>query len=127
MCRRQQQQQHQHQQQQQQQTQRPAAQGAHFVGAPVTRGSTPCCLQITDRRSAVSRQICHSLGALAAALGPRFEWLGLALVPYLLKVRPAPPRPACVVGRATVNMVDRGLTGRASTAVWAALWQRSQL
>lgn len=42
--------------------------------------------QISDRRSAVSRQVCHTLGVTVAALGPRFEWLAQILVPALCKV-----------------------------------------
>lgn len=42
--------------------------------------------QIIDRRSAVARQVCHTLGVVVAALGPRFEWMAQILVPVLFKV-----------------------------------------
>ena len=42
--------------------------------------------QMLDRRSAVSRQVCHLLAALSAALGPRFDATAAAMLPLTFKV-----------------------------------------
>ncbi|KAK9807883.1 hypothetical protein WJX72_012183 [[Myrmecia] bisecta] len=46
----------------------------------------PITVQLEDRRSAVSRQACHLLGVLAAALGGRFEMHAIYYIPVLFKV-----------------------------------------
>ena len=43
-------------------------------------------MKVNDRRSTVSRQACHVLGAMAVALGPRFEMLAIHFLPVLFKV-----------------------------------------
>ncbi|KAK9862360.1 hypothetical protein WJX84_010387 [Apatococcus fuscideae] len=45
----------------------------------------PLILQLADRRSAVSRQTCHLIGELAAAMQSSFEPMALILFPELLK------------------------------------------
>lgn len=46
----------------------------------------PLTVQLSDRRSAVSRQACHLLGCLAAALGPKFDQYASTFVPAVFKV-----------------------------------------
>ena len=45
----------------------------------------PRCLQMQDRRSAVSRQACHAVGVLASACGSGFEPFAVHLLPVVLK------------------------------------------
>lgn len=42
--------------------------------------------QVQDRRSQVARQVCHSLGVMADVMGNGFDWLGVQLVPDILRV-----------------------------------------
>lgn len=42
--------------------------------------------QLLDRRSAISRQACHLLAALSAALGSRFDSFAATMLPLLFKV-----------------------------------------
>jgi hypothetical protein len=45
----------------------------------------PHCLQMLERRSAVSRQACHAVATLAAACGTTFEPLAVHLLPVVFK------------------------------------------